>query len=58
MDTIGKKLKRLRIQRDLTMREVAAGIQVPLTAYREWEYGRAIRGLTAQRQNVLFSFFP
>ena len=26
------------------MREVAIGIGVPLTTYREWEYGRAVQG--------------
>jgi transcriptional regulator with XRE-family HTH domain len=26
------------------MREVAKGIGVPLTTYREWEYGRSVQG--------------
>jgi transcriptional regulator with XRE-family HTH domain len=38
------RLKRLRIQRKLSMKELAEAIQVPLSTYREWEYGRAIQG--------------
>jgi transcriptional regulator with XRE-family HTH domain len=44
MSLLSKKLKKLRMQRGFTMREVADGIAVPLITYREWEYGRAIRG--------------
>jgi transcriptional regulator with XRE-family HTH domain len=39
-----KRLRRLREDRRLSMREVAKLINVPETTYREWEYGRAIRG--------------
>src|SRR5882762_1035006 len=39
-----KANRRLRNERKKTLREVAAAICVPLTTYREWEYGRAIRG--------------
>ncbi|AUN97433.1 hypothetical protein C0V70_04780 [Bacteriovorax stolpii] len=41
---ISKRLKRFREARNLTMREAAKRIGVPETTYREWEYGRAIRG--------------
>jgi transcriptional regulator with XRE-family HTH domain len=43
MESLHLKIKRLRKERKLTLREVAQGIGVPLTTYREWEYGRAIR---------------
>lgn len=39
-----KRLRQLRENRRLPMREVAKGIGVPLTTYREWEYGRAVQG--------------
>jgi transcriptional regulator with XRE-family HTH domain len=39
-----KRLKRFREQRKLTMRETAKLIGIPETTYREWEYGRSIRG--------------
>jgi transcriptional regulator with XRE-family HTH domain len=44
MPPVGTRLKQFRAERNLTMREVATAIGVPLTTYREWEYGRAIRG--------------
>jgi transcriptional regulator with XRE-family HTH domain len=36
------------------MREVASAIGVPLTTYREWEYGRAVR---SQNLVKLANFF-
>lgn len=39
-----KRLRQFRENRRLPMREVAKGIGVPLTTYREWEYGRAVQG--------------
>jgi transcriptional regulator with XRE-family HTH domain len=39
-----KRLRRLREARGLSVKEVALRLEVPLTTYREWEYGRAIRG--------------
>lgn len=46
MGSISKKLKRLRQSHKppLTMKQAAKLIGVPETTYREWEYGRAIRG--------------
>jgi transcriptional regulator with XRE-family HTH domain len=44
MRSVHQKIRRLRKERKKTLREVAAAICVPLTTYREWEYGRAIRG--------------
>jgi transcriptional regulator with XRE-family HTH domain len=54
MSLLSKKLKKLRMQRGFTMREVADGIAVPLTTYREWEYGRAIRGENILKVAVFF----
>lgn len=39
-----QRLRRLRQQRRWSMREAARRIGVPETTYREWEYGRSIRG--------------
>jgi transcriptional regulator with XRE-family HTH domain len=44
VDPIGKRIRELRNKKKLTMRETSQGIGVPITTYREWEYGRAIRG--------------
>lgn len=43
-EPMSKKLKRLREARNLTIKETAKLIGVPESTYREWEYGRAIRG--------------
>lgn len=44
METFHARLKRLREQRGLTMKEMAKAVGVPESTYREWEYGRAIQG--------------
>ncbi|MBX3032963.1 MAG: helix-turn-helix transcriptional regulator [Bdellovibrionaceae bacterium] len=47
MDSFRKRLKRLREAHDppLTMRQAAHFVGVPESTYREWEYGRKIRGV-------------
>jgi transcriptional regulator with XRE-family HTH domain len=44
MEAFHARLRRFRKKRGLTMKEVAEKLKVPLTTYREWEYGRAIQG--------------
>ncbi len=44
MESIGKRLSRLRKRAGLSMKQVSEGIGVPVTTYRDWEYGRAIQG--------------
>lgn len=44
MEDINKRLRALRLKRGLTMKQVAETAQIPLSTYREWEYGRAIQG--------------
>lgn len=44
METVNQRMKRLRLSAGLSLKQVAARAQIPLTTYREWEYGRAIRG--------------
>lgn len=39
-----QRLKRLRNENKLTVKEMSARIGVPESSYREWEYGRAITG--------------
>lgn len=38
------RLKRIREKRGITPLQMAKAIGVPVSTYREWEYGRAIRG--------------
>lgn len=44
MENLNKRLRVLRTKKGLTMKEVAQAVEVPLSTYREWEYGRAIQG--------------
>ncbi len=44
MTTIGKRIKQLREQKGKTASEIAQAIHVPISTYREWEYGRSIKG--------------
>ena len=43
-NTFGTRLRRLRLHRRLSLKEMASAIGIPVTTYREWEYGRAIKG--------------
>ena len=43
-ENLGQRLKRLRQSRRMTIEEVASQIGVATSTYREWEYGREIRG--------------
>jgi transcriptional regulator with XRE-family HTH domain len=44
MEPIGKKLEKFRKNKNLTLREMAMRINVPVSTYRNWEYGRNIKG--------------
>jgi transcriptional regulator with XRE-family HTH domain len=44
MEPLHKRLKRLREARQISTAEMARQIRVPMTTYREWEYGRSIKG--------------
>ena len=41
---MNSRLKRLREAQGLSAKELSEKIKIPLTTYREWEYGRAITG--------------
>lgn len=43
-ESLGKRLKTLRSSKDLSIKEVATRIGVPITTYREWENDRKIVG--------------
>lgn len=44
MEPFAKRIIQLRTQRGLTQKEVAKALKVPLSTYKEWEYGRRIQG--------------
>ncbi len=44
MEKIGQRIKRLREEKGLSLKEVASKAGIPLSTYREWEYGREIKG--------------
>ena len=44
MERLSQRLRRLRKERRLSIKEVANRVGIPATTYREWEYGRAIQG--------------
>lgn len=44
METIHQRMMRLRCAQGLTVKQVAQCAQVPVSTYREWEYGRQIKG--------------
>ncbi len=48
-ETIAKRMRRLRHERNLSLKEAAARIGVPTSTYKEWEYGRAIQGEPYER---------
>lgn len=44
METFAQRITRLRIKKELTQRNVAESLKIPLSTYKEWEYGRRIQG--------------
>ncbi len=44
MSSLGKRLKRIRESKKLSISEVARAIGVSPSTYREWEYGREMKG--------------
>lgn len=42
-EALNQRLKRLREERGLSVKQVARAIEVPESTYREWEYGRGLR---------------
>ena len=44
MESINNRIKKLREKKGITAAEMAKAIGVPASTYREWEYGRSIRG--------------
>ena len=44
MDTIGDRLKSYREAKKISVSEVARKVGVSPSTYREWEYGRKIKG--------------
>jgi transcriptional regulator with XRE-family HTH domain len=44
METLAKRLKRLRTEKDMSAQQVADLAMIPVTTYREWENGRQILG--------------
>ena len=60
MEPIHKRFRRLRAERDFSVKQFAEKIGVPESTYREWEYGRTLPGppflKMAEALNVPLSF--
>lgn len=44
METFAQRITKRRVILGLTQRDVANAIAVPLSTYKEWEYGRRVQG--------------
>lgn len=44
METFADRLKKLRIQKNLSPKQMSTMTAIPLSTYREWEAGRQIKG--------------
>lgn len=44
MESFAKRITNRRIQLGLTQKQVADALGVPISTYKEWEYGRRIQG--------------
>jgi transcriptional regulator with XRE-family HTH domain len=54
LEKLSNRLKRLREKKGLSVKDVAKAIGVPVSTYREWEYGRTIRGEPYVNLSILF----
>ena len=52
--SLGERLRYLRTQRNLSISEVARYVGVSVSTYREWEYGRGIKGEPYLKLAILF----
>jgi transcriptional regulator with XRE-family HTH domain len=43
-ERLSARLRSLRESKGMTMKQVARAVGIPVSTYREWEYGRAIQG--------------
>ena len=39
---LGKKIRNLRLERNMTMKDVAIALQISRSTYRDWEYGSKV----------------
>jgi transcriptional regulator with XRE-family HTH domain len=53
-ESFGHRLRRLRVERSLSIEDVARGLEVSSSTYREWENGRSIRGEPYVKMRDLF----
>lgn len=44
VENLAQRLRRLRTAKGMTLQELAKKVGVPPSTYKEWEYGRAVRG--------------
>lgn len=44
METFAQRITKPRISLGLTQKELASALGVPLSTYKEWEYGRRVQG--------------
>jgi len=44
METLGQRLRQLRIKNKKSQKQIAALVGVPASTYRDWEYGKQIKG--------------
>ncbi len=51
---IANRLRELRKEKKLSLAGVAQAIGVPVSTYRDWEYGKAIRGEPYERIAEIF----
>ena len=51
---LSKKIRQLRLDRKMTLKETAKQLQVPESTYRDWEYGRKIPADVALKLTEIF----
>ncbi len=44
MESIGKRMKKLRLQREISIEDMARSVGCAPSTFRDWENGRAIQG--------------
>ena len=44
METIGQRIKSIRLENQISLKELSVKAAIPLSTLREWESGRQIKG--------------
>lgn len=53
MEKFYQRLRRLRVERNKSVKDMASELNISMSTYRDWEYGRSIKGEPYEKISIL-----